>query len=866
MSCRETSSGSALTSYARLLMGRRISEPATLSTFHYLRNLYLSRDPEQRRVYTQAEYDDFLQRSIDRVEHASGFTERQRESILARLRAAQSDAMPDQATVYALRNLTPTMRERDAALTSFIAGVAQETGQGISEVRERFNSLSSGVTRRNATDYTPEGRELAAGLGIPRDPGSVHAVQQLHSEVRHMQAARAARATQRIVRREVEDWRNRETTVPGLSVEQWGYDPRNGRLEVVTRDGYLGETTIHAYRGVPQEVADSIAHNPGGAWYTQVRGNPDYQYEDEIEAALDGAAPRCAACGQFANNQHACEAIAQPQPDQTGVSVRRMARYTGNSGRWTRQSVPIYYVDNQGAMREDTVSAYLPPIRRFQTEVRSGPVDVDIDYARITLPQVDNQGRMQGSMGNLSGRVRASLDEDGALVVDTSRVQCRCMTFRTEGTCPHIGVMAQMVRDRYERPNAATQEGRRRIAQAEALEEAATRIERMREAAAATDWMRDPATAQEAASTWIREAEIIYSEDSDGFRADIEEALERAAAKNGAPDIPFMTENALDGLCTRESGKGFGVEIEYEFPSSMSYPDRIAATERIGQQLYAAGLTYSPDMQPYRASQRRGVRDTHSDPDGVGNWSWERDGSVEGELVTPIMYDEPETWQKLDQALQILRDNGAVAGTRAGAHVHVGTADFNGSPAAYAELSRIVVQHEDVIARLASNPQRGTHRNNGYSRPTPNVPPTGFHDISDVRDWQRPVGRYALLNVENVRGGSSDHPEFRIFDSSLDPGTVQAQIKMSVAMTEAAKRNALLGGTGRDREPWGANYLKGETATRDTPQTVDQMVENSSTTRSFIDMLFRRRADKAQVASIFAHTRWTVSSHSAPIS
>lgn len=837
-------------------MGRRVSEPATLSTFHYLRNLHLSRAPEDRRVYSREDYQDFLERSIARVEGNPTFTERQRESIIARLRAAQNEPMPDQATIYALHNFTPTLRDRAASITSFVSAVARETGSGITDVRERFESLASGVTRRNATDFTPEGRELAASLGLPRDPGTVHAVQQLESEMRHAQALRAARAAQRIVRTRVNNWNDAQTGVAGLSVIQHGYDPRNGRLEVVTQDSVTGDEEIHAYRGVPEDIAAAVSRNPGNNWYHLVRGRDEYQYSNADEAALDGAAPRCPACGQFANNQHDC-------PQAMAPNTTRMRRY-GDSGRWTRQNYSFYYVDDRGVMTEQAASAYLPPIRRLQEAVRSGPVELELDYVNINLPDIDNSGRVRFMPGHLSGRLGMSLDDSGALTLDTTRLQCRCLQYRSEGTCPHIDAMSQLARDRYERPNATTLAGRRRVQQAEALQEAATRIERLRERAAATDWTRNPATVEEAARTWRRDAEVVYSEDPQAFRSDLEEALERAAAKNGTPDIPYMTSNALDGLCTRDSGKGFGVEIEYEFPPTMSYADRIDAQNRIGQQLYAAGLTYSPDMQPYRASQRRGVRDTHSDPDGTGNWSWERDGSVEGELVTPIMFDEPETWEKLEIALRILRDNGAVAGERAGAHVHVGTGDFNGDTAAYTELSRIVVQHEDVLARLASNPQRGTHRNNGYSRPAPSVPPTGFHDISDVRSWQSPVGRYTLLNMDNIRGSRSDHPEFRIFDSTLDPGAVQTQIKMAVGMTEAAKRNAELGGTTRDREPWGANLIRSTAGqTVDADSSVDTLMENSGTTRSFIDMLFRRRADKAQVVSIFAHTKWTASTHPA---
>jgi hypothetical protein len=446
-------------------------------------------------------------------------------------------------------------------------------------------------------------------------------------------------------------------------------------------------------------------------------------------------------------------------------------------------------------------------------------------------------------------------------VVDTTALRCNCQAWRDNGHCVHVDLVGSAARDRIERADRLTPEARterERLEQEAAVHYAANRLQREADAALASDWMRNEVTAAEARATWREATDVLYSEDRAAFIEDIRTAQEATAAK-GSPAIPYMRENALDGLCQRGSGKAFGVEIEYQFPASMSYYDRETAQRQIGQQLYDAGLTYSPDQQNYRASQRRGFRDVHNQPNGEGNWSWEHDGSVDGELVTPGMYDEPETWTKLETAIRILRDNGAVAGTKAGAHVHVGTADFQGSPAAYTELARMVTQHEDAIARLASDPERGEHRNNGYSQPLPPVPPTGFANVGAARAWQNnSAGRYATMNLMNVSGGDGDHPEFRVFDSTLDAGAIQSQIKLAVAMTDAARRNAEAGGTSRGKEPWGAHVRRGTTTTG--LQSPEDIAAEGSTICSLLDMLYRRREDKAQAAAVIANTRWTTPS------
>ena len=50
----------------------------------------------------------------------------------------------------------------------------------------------------------------------------------------------------------------------------------------------------------------------------------------------------------------------------------------------------------------------------------------------------------------------------------------------------------------------------------------------------------------------------------------------------------------------------------------------------------------------------------------------ERDTTITGEVVSPVLQDTPETWAQLDRACAILRENGARVTARTGGHVHVG--------------------------------------------------------------------------------------------------------------------------------------------------------------------------------------------------
>lgn len=844
MSCRSTSAGSAFTSWARFSSPYPVSDRVTTSTFHHLREVYLGRTEENRRNHTDEEYYALLDRQVARVNRRH-MTDAERASYLSRLEAARTEPVPDQATLYALFNITPQLRSRAEAQNIFCENISRRTRVPIDTVRTRFLGIADAVP--GGARAPREGVEQAAALGLSRDAGTVAAMQRLESETRHQEAAVAAASPQRITRQPITGILGDTHTEAGTIVEH-GYDPRNGRLEVGIREEGHMRATIYSYQNIPRNLYHSFISNPGNVWSTEIRGNVDYQYSSEWEATLAGAAPRCEICGQFADASHGCP----PAPERFENGYGDEAR-----GTWTYHQVNHYYVADiatSSTPEEDQViveqSTIMLPL---ETELISalnnvGGVEILLNQHIVHYPGDWPQTAIYS--GYISGSVMLYRDENTREIqLNMQGLVCNCRAYQNEGTCVHMNQIEQAVTDRVLPPAEEELQRREAAGRAAAVNAAAERIRRELEEAIAADWTRNETTAAEAAATWRRESEVLYSEDLAAFITDVETALAARRGNNGNPVIPYQKENVLDGLCQRGSGQAFGIEIEYSFPEDVDWEE---ANERIAEELHAAGLTYSNYQQGYRASAGRGFRDTHS-THGVGNWSFEDDGSVSGELVSPGMYDEPETWEKLELALTILKRNGAVASVDAGAHVHVGTGNWHGTISPYVELARIVTQHEDAIVRLGSSTDRGTHRNNGYSNPMGSVPPAGFQNIREAHQWQGE--RYSILNLNNCGGSRHDHPEFRVFDATLDPGTIQAQIKLAVALTAAAGRISDSGGTSRGAEKWGSHARRGAPA---TPQTAAEIAEDSATVRSLLDTLFRRKEDKAQMAAVFANTRWTI--------
>jgi hypothetical protein len=120
------------------------------------------------------------------------------------------------------------------------------------------------------------------------------------------------------------------------------------------------------------------------------------------------------------------------------------------------------------------------------------------------------------------------------------------------------------------------------------------------------------------------------------------------------------------------------------------------------------------------------------------------------------------------------------------------------------------------------------------------------------------MGHEVGINLQSVEGEDSDHIEFRHWDGTLNPSAIQAQVKMSAAMTVAAKRIADTHGTvPRPRESVGAHVLR--QSVRDVPTaplSEAEQVTDTASARAFIDTLFTRPQDKTQMAGLFALTHW----------
>lgn len=568
-------------------------------------------------------------------------------------------------------------------------------------------------------------------------------------------------------------------------IDSAGYDRATGRMDVEISG------TVYTYEGVAPEVADGILNgrNPGTVFNASLRRRP------VARRCLAGSrqdVQHCPDCGQFVGSgDHVCPS---PGVVSDGHGVTPVALPVD-----APEGLPVFTDTGERAIPAVDFTVRAPSRRGMQAFASEHPTfEMGTRVTAADGAEVD-------------GNALVRQMPDGQFRVDSHRLRCSCGRFTADGTCNHV----ETTRDALE----AIANGRRGTGGVRAMS--------MGIASGDEQLAADHAVMVAAQGVPRREdGSVSYSESMEHFQAVYDAARLRAA--NGEAAVPFLTENALGG-----TDRAFGVEIEFDVSDEDSL-------QRIADDLHAAGLIRAP-QQGYYHSTASAARS------GEWNrWGFEDDFSVMGEIVSPVMTDNPRDWQELALVCEIVKRHGGMATDRTGGHVHVGLHDYDHTIENHNRLVGESYASEDILYRLGQNPARSTHRLNWYSHARRSAP-RAYKSVDDV--WEAESGA-GVVNFRAVEGDERDHVEVRVFDSSLDPGVIQAQIKTSVGMVEAALRG--------EARPNSAEPLGTHRRARGSKRrlTGADWAKDTRSFRNFVDRIFHRDIDKEQVTSLFAVTGW----------
>ena len=287
--------------------------------------------------------------------------------------------------------------------------------------------------------------------------------------------------------------------------------------------------------------------------------------------------------------------------------------------------------------------------------------------------------------------------------------------------------------------------------------------------------------------------------------------------------------------------RSFKVNIEFNFHASMSLPDRRQALEWIGDELHDAGVIESSTPRGYCSTAHRNDQ----------SWMLETSGALIGGAVTsPNSRGEHHFWDQLLAVCHMINNFEGKASLRAGCHVTVGIEGHEHTIVRHENLLRGIRTYEDLLYRLGQNINRRRHRRPPGTTPAPE-PGRGYQPVT--ADRHAPT--YPMrVHYAHPMLASGDRIRFRLWDSTLNHGAIQAQIKLSVGMVEEFSTR-----TWTRHTPVGTHFSRNRRILRRQPGARLRAADWKRDTlplRELADLLYPNAADREQLAALFASTRW----------
>lgn len=842
MVCRSTPGNSAITTIARLQSG--LPDEVMLSLFHEVR----SDAPREAPAPDRAETHRFIAGQAAHVTYGLNASEARRRSILTRLGRAESAPTPDGATYYAWQQIRDRARTAHAALEAHFTEIAEQRGCTVDEVRQRFGALIDEhvAAGRNAGN-APENPAFGTA-NIPRHPATRYALAVLHhaptgtplpdvaSEQALIRARTAAEARAGAVAQctTCGQFTGDDHTCAPVSREDLSAALRIARTATSpVRPNHIGNVTVVEEDAPTPDMTldESQAENapPENPIYRAAREQRARRASERLEEERRREAERA--------EREVREARERAAADR--ASTDRVVR--------ARQRTAVRtYTAGENAVQMTNRSQVLADVRAAGLNTPT-----PIDTVRAQYRDVWGSHTVTGEVDVTATSARSRRGQDRLTVSDAitgteangqplRTLRCTCPDYRQRYDCTHVRQTLEAV--------AATLNDRDAVAVPTALAVEATRD------ALQEDYDGALAAQQQARADFAENATgVSYAENMDSFQSAWDEAKARINAGENA--LPYMTENATGGLGARVGGRSFGIEIEVDFPDSMTYEEKTL----VAREMYEAGLARGPQVRPWHWANRGGGGYS----DDPGSWAVEFDRTVDDvqgrrgcEIVSPILYDEPQTWENLKKVCEIVQRHGGRATPRTGLHINIGASDFDHTVENHNRLLGLSQAYEDQLVRVSHNPQSGpTHRGRTFCTPS-QIPAGGYRRI---RHAQIDNGHRSMVNLDHVPAEgdpivASTRVEVRIFDGAVDPGRIQTNVKVALGLVNAATRGVEVP---EQTEPAGTHRARNSGANgRARRLSGQEWVDDTATFRRFADTLFSRDEDKRQLVHAFAATRW----------
>lgn len=831
---------------------------------------------------TVREYEELVERQKAHISN-SDLDAKTKSQVFRQLdKKLSKNQLPDGPTFYALKRLPATAKATDQRIQQALGKFSRERGMPLNEVKEMFQQELGGIV-------SPPREAVRSTL----DTRSRLALAQLHREHPKKWEGRPRIQREPMNRR--------------CAITESGYDPEDGRLEVVIAD------QEYAYRNVSESDWEEFQRAPMRV-FQRIRNDDDKKYGSPREARLDKQRLWCESCKDYKlASGHKCSLSESYETSYSNVTraLERKARFTKNE----EVGAPDWHK---------------PWMKRQVKRLGQNPDPEEVRDLAMTTGDVGSftlTAKVQEGY-TVTGGFAAGRATPNMVTMELTSAKCDCPAYRRNHECEHTrearrqffdyykhvdkdaafnnptmsfpedaylyrgrvpfnvderGLTDQMKKDIYyvvstnsreavlyltEKGgsditgalNVSLQSGGLRIhsqsmcgichrSDCHHIEGLAERYRDDIEDAVFTPSLRLEQLAKiEENQFTFPQTETATRSNSLQYTEDLEQYVQdfREAEERisrGEPAITFREEPVTNGRLSSVEGEGRGFGLELEY-----VVDDEAAAERIRDELAEAlmkeGLSRTNDTY---------FHGTSSMFTEYADWAVEEDDSVSGEIISPILYDNETSWKQVAKVCEIIKKHGGKVNTECGQHVHIGASR---SRVARANVMGIVKEHQDALRRAGTNMDRKRHRNNHYSLPQDdrNMQSLSYvmHGNSDpffaMEVWEERNRTVNLSNANTV--------EFRDPDGTLDAAHIQAQVMLAAAVVHKAESET----TFRERRgnPVGLNRKRTQLLNRGNfrPLSNDELIVSDVDYRHMLDSLFDDDASKKTMLGIAAVNPW----------
>lgn len=304
------------------------------------------------------------------------------------------------------------------------------------------------------------------------------------------------------------------------------------------------------------------------------------------------------------------------------------------------------------------------------------------------------------------------------------------------------------------------------------------------------------------------------------YKNNLKEFMSRISQnKNMSMPHEYEYENVLNGF-----NGTFGIEIEYIEGQS----------DEIAKKLYEL------DLCPHIKMMRKKVTK------GYNKWKVEIDRSVTngrlgGEIISPILVDNPQTWNEIKLICNVIKEYGGKINQDCGMHIHVGIDEMKNG---WVNLFKTLSLYEEIIYRYAGG-DRGCIRDSYKNYCSPcniiDFPISKLKKEKDIKNLiYKLMGRNDLknkgVNFMNIISNTNKNTvEFRYFNGTLNPYIIQSNIILVSNIINTCIREEY-------------HNIENDLGTKKK--------RSNNKILSFIDKYFKRKKDKDRILDILQKNIW----------